>query len=54
MLAGVSASLRLGGATNLLDDHVAAEDVFAGLLNLIFGWELENLNIVRSDRAIYC
>ena len=48
-LVAVSTSLKLGGATNMLDDHVAAEDFFAGLLNEVYGWRLENLN--KSGRS---
>lgn len=43
--------IELNGGLNLLNEHVHAEDFYLHLLNLIFRWNLENLNISGSNAA---
>lgn len=43
--------IKLHGGLNLLNEHVHAEDFYRHLVNLIFGWNLENLNISTSNAA---
>ncbi|MGO4498612.1 ABC-three component system protein [Paenibacillus sp. 2RAB27] len=37
------------GKLNLLDLHVHSEDFYLSLLNLLFGWQLENLNAFKQN-----
>jgi hypothetical protein len=41
--------IELRGGLNLLDLHVHSENFYPGLLNLIFGWNLVNLNVVIQN-----
>jgi hypothetical protein len=45
--------IELRGGLNILDLHVHSENFYPGLLNLIFGWNLVNLNtVVQNAPAI--
>jgi len=45
--------IELRGGLNILDLHVHSENFYTGLLNLIFGWNLVNLNtVVQNTPAI--
>ncbi|MBI9075152.1 MAG: SMEK domain-containing protein [Desulfatibacillum sp.] len=39
------------GVLNILDLHLHSEDFFLHLLNLLFGWELQNLNAEQKNSA---
>lgn len=43
-LAWLTTAINYRGIQNLLDSHVIAEDFFAGLLNIVYEYELMNLN----------
>ena len=43
--------IRDGGKLNLLDINVHAEDFFRDLLNLVYGWQLNNLNQWNQNAA---
>ena len=38
------------GLLGLYDSHIIAEDFIAGLLNLVFGYRLENLNYIHQNQ----
>ena len=44
-LTELAANIALSGRLNLTDIHVASEDFYAGLLNIVYGWTLKNANI---------
>lgn len=48
-LSWLSSYLKLQGSQNLTSPAVLAEDFFAGLLNLIFGYDLVNANILKKN-----
>jgi len=39
------------GKLNLLDLNIHSENLYKDLLNLLFGWRLENLNVVNQNAA---
>ncbi len=41
--------IKSRGALNLLDLHVHSENFFLHFLNLVFGWELKNLNAIDQN-----
>lgn len=43
-LSHLSTSARLGGKIHFFDLNIVAEDFYAELLNIIYGWDLVNLN----------
>lgn len=43
--------LELRGGLNVLDLHIHSEDFYPRLLNLIFGWNLKNLNATEQNAA---
>lgn len=43
-LSHLSTSARLGGKIHFFDLNIVAEDFYADLLNIIYGWDLINLN----------
>ncbi|OOE32306.1 hypothetical protein BZG04_15435 [Salinivibrio kushneri] len=43
-LSHLSTSARLGGKIHFFDLNIVAEDFYANLLNIIYGWDLVNLN----------
>ena len=50
-LALLSRQVELRGAINLYDINIIAEDFYAGLLNLIYGYKLKNANIIDKNAA---
>jgi len=44
-------SIELCGGLNLLDVHLHSEDFYLHFINLLFGWQLENLNAVQHNAA---
>ncbi len=48
-LAILSTEIRLRGKFNMLDINVIAESFFADLLNLIFGYQLKNINLFEQN-----
>lgn len=50
-LALLSKQVELRGAINLYDINIIAEDFYAGLLNLIYGYKLKNANIIDKNAA---
>ena len=45
-----SSDLKLNGKVNRLSDHVTSEDIAAGLLNLIYGYNLRNANEIHPNQ----
>jgi hypothetical protein len=39
------------GGLNILDLHLHSENFYLYFLNLLFGWELQNLNVVKKNAA---
>jgi len=39
------------GGLNILDHHIHSENFYLYFLNLLFGWELQNLNFVKKNAA---
>jgi len=39
------------GGLNILDLHLHSENFYLHLFNLLFGWELQNLNVVKKNAA---
>lgn len=48
-LALLSQKVALLNAVNLYDINIIAEDFFPGLLNLIYGYELKNINTIEKN-----
>lgn len=48
-LAVLSTNVKLGEKNNLLDTNVYSETLFAGLLDLLFGWNLSNANSSKQN-----
>ena len=48
-LAILSNEVKLKSAVNLLDSNVLSEDVFKTILNTIYGWDLQNANVVEQN-----
>lgn len=48
-LALLSKEIALLNAVNLYDINIIAEDFFPGLLNLIYGYDLKNINIIEKN-----
>jgi hypothetical protein len=42
-------NVKIGGKLNLLDLNVLSENFYAYLLNLVYGWELENMNAQQQN-----
>lgn len=52
-LAYLSSEVRLSGSMNLHDSNVLLEDVFKEILNITYGLELQNANLIKQNiRAI--
>ncbi|MBN4864781.1 MULTISPECIES: SMEK domain-containing protein [Providencia] len=47
----LSTSAKLGGKIHFFDLNIVAEDFYADLLNIIYGWNLVNLNHAELNRA---
>lgn len=50
-LALLSTEVTVRNAINLYDINIVAEDFFSGLLNLIYGYELKNINHLKKNAA---
>lgn len=50
-LTALASDLEVRGKLNLLNLHLHSEDFYLHLYNLIFGWELQNLNTVNQNAA---
>lgn len=50
-LALLSKEVTVRNAINLYDINIVAEDFFPGLLNLIYGYELKNINHLEKNAA---
>lgn len=48
-LAILSTEIRLRGKFNMYDIHIVAETFFAELMNLIFGYQLKNINLYEHN-----
>lgn len=48
-LALLSKEVTILNAINLYDINIVAEDFFSGLLNLIYGYELKNVNNLEKN-----
>ena len=48
-LAYLSTEIKLNGGLNLLDINVLSENVFKTILNIIYGYNLENANIAEPN-----
>ena len=48
-LALLSREVSILNAVNLYDINIVAEDCFPGLLNLIYGYELKNVNYLEKN-----
>ena len=44
-LSALASNIVYSGRLNLTDIHVVAEDFYAGLLNIAYGWNLKNANL---------
>lgn len=49
-LATLRSYIELKGLIHLYDSHIIAEDFMANLLNIIFGYRLENLNYIHKNQ----
>lgn len=43
--------LEIRGGLNLLDMHLHSENFYLHFFNVLFGWELQNLNVVHQNAA---
>lgn len=48
-LAYLSTEVKLNSAVNLLDTNILSEDVFKSILNIIYGWKLQNANTAEQN-----
>jgi hypothetical protein len=48
-LAELSTSIEVLGSLNLLDKHLHSEDFYKNFINLLFSWELKNINAVQKN-----
>ena len=48
-LAYLSSEVRLSGSMNLLDSNVLLEDVFKEILNITYGLDLQNANLIKQN-----
>lgn len=48
-LSYLSSEIRLNGSINLLDSNVLSEDVFKTILNIVYGLNLHNANLVEQN-----
>ena len=48
-LSTLATRIELRAQFNLLDLHLHSEDFYKGLLNLLFGWELQNQNQINKN-----
>jgi hypothetical protein len=50
-LGNLAYQIELRGGLNLLDLHLHSENFYLHFLKVLFGWELQNLNIVNQNAA---
>ena len=50
-LSLLAVRIEMRGGLNILDLHLHSEDFYLHLFNLIFGWELQNLNAEKKNAA---
>jgi hypothetical protein len=50
-ISAFAAEIEHRGKLNLLDQHLHAENFYLHFFNLLFGWELENLNTSKQNVA---
>jgi hypothetical protein len=50
-LTALANNLEARGALNILDQHLHSENFYLHFCNLLFGWELQNLNTVNQNAA---
>lgn len=43
--------IELRGSLNILNLHLHSEDFYLHFINLLFGWKLENLNVITTNAA---
>lgn len=48
-LAYLSSEVRLNGTMNLLDSNVLSEEIFKTILNILYGWNLQNANLAEQN-----
>lgn len=51
LLSLLKSEIQEGGKLNLLDTNVHAEDFYRDLLNLVYGWQLRNMNQWNQNAA---
>ncbi len=50
-LTALAADIEARGALNILDHHLHSENFYLHFCNLLFGWELQNLNTTNQNAA---
>ena len=50
-LSSLATSLELRGSLNILDLHLHSENFYTDFFNLLFGWDLKNINSVNQNAA---
>jgi hypothetical protein len=50
-LSWLSTRLEIRGRLNILDLNIHSENFYLNFLNLLFGWDLKNLNVVNPNAA---
>ncbi len=50
-LSLLATSLEMRGGLNILNQHLHAENFYLHFVNLLFGWELQNLNAIHQNAA---
>lgn len=48
-LSYLSSEIKLNGSINLLDSNVLSEDIFKTILNITYGWNLQNANLTEQN-----
>ena len=48
-LSGLAYRIETRGSLNLLDLHLHSEDLYRYLINLLFDWELNNINTIQQN-----
>ncbi len=50
-LSLLATRIEIRGSLNILDIHLHSENFYLHLFNLLFGWELQNLNVAHQNAA---
>lgn len=50
-LSQLAFRIEIRGGLNIIDLHIHSENFYLAFLNLLFGWELQNLNFVKKNAA---